>query len=154
LILTVLGLVAAAQIAREFGGAGRAQTITAIAYAISPQLLGSGHLLSTATLDVFCWTIIIWLVIRWVRVREGRLLLFAGIITAVELQVKFHIPFCWVALVAAVLASGPRSLLTRPTLWIGGAVSLVATALSLIWHVQHGWPQLEMQGSIAEQAAL
>jgi len=154
LILTVLGLVAAAQIAREFGGAGRAQTITAIAYAISPQLLGSGHLLSTATLDVFCWTLIIWLVIRWVRVREDRLLLFAGLITAVDLQVKFLIPFFWVALVAVVLASGPRSLLTRPTLWIGGAVSVVATAPSLIWQVQHGWPQLEMQGAIAEQAAL
>ena len=151
MLLTVLGVVLTALIAREFGGARRAQVLAAGAYAICPQLLGSGHLLVTSTVDPFCWTLVTWLLVRWVRVRQDRLVLLAGIVTAIDLQVKFLIAFCWLALVVAVLFTGPRRLLGRPALWASGVIAAAVTTPTLIWQAAHGWPYLRMQEVVAEQ---
>ncbi|WP_232376720.1 ArnT family glycosyltransferase [Amycolatopsis aidingensis] len=119
MIVTVLGVLLTALIAREFGGGRKAQLLAAGAYAISFQLLASGHLLATSTIDPFLWTLTTWLVVRWVRTRADRLLLCAGLATAVAMQGKFLIVFFWLALGAVVLLTGPRELLRRPALWAG-----------------------------------
>lgn len=151
LVVTVLGVVLIALIARELGGGRRAQVLAAAAYAISPQLLGSGHLLATSTIDPFLWTLTTWLVVRWVRTRADRLLLAAGLVTAVAMQGKFLIVFFWVALGIVVLVTGPRDLLRRPALWLGAAVTVLATLPTLFWQARNGWPYLDMQEVVAEQ---
>src|SRR5438270_10354507 len=50
-VLTAVGVVVAALIARELGGRRRAQVLTAGTYAMAT--VGRGHLLTTATVDVF-----------------------------------------------------------------------------------------------------
>ncbi|SFQ05153.1 Dolichyl-phosphate-mannose-protein mannosyltransferase [Amycolatopsis arida] len=155
LLVTVAGVVVTALIARELGGGRHAQTLAAGAYAICPQLLVSGHLLATSTIDPFLWTVTTWLVVRWVRVRgqrgADRLLLLAGCVTAVAMQGKFLIVFLWLALAAVVLVTGPRELLRRPALWAGGAIAVLATVPTLLWQARNGWPYLEMQEVVAEQ---
>ncbi|WP_158881676.1 ArnT family glycosyltransferase [Amycolatopsis anabasis] len=151
LLLTSAGVVLAALIAREFGGGTRAQVLTAGAYALSFQLLASGHVLATSTVDPFCWVLVSWLVVRWVRTRSDRLLFFAGLVTAVAMQGKFLIAFFWLALAAGALIAGPRALLRRPALWAGGAVTVLATVPTLIWQARNGWPYLLMQSVVAEQ---
>jgi hypothetical protein len=149
--LTCAGVVLAALIAREFGGGRRAQVITAAAYALSFQLLASGHVLATSTVDPFCWVLVSWLVARWVRTGSDRLLLVAGVVTAVAMQGKFLIAFFWLALAAAALLVGPRRLLTRPALLAGGVLTVLATAPTLWWQSRHDWPYLLMQEVVAEQ---
>ncbi|GAA1988356.1 ArnT family glycosyltransferase [Amycolatopsis minnesotensis] len=151
LLLTSAGVVLAALIVREFGGGTRAQVLTAGAYALSWQLLASGHVLATSTVDPFCWVLVSWLVARWVRTRSDRLLLFAGLATAVAMQGKFLIFVLWLALVAGALIAGPRTLPARPALWAGGAVTVLATTPTLIWQARHGWPYLLMQSVVTEQ---
>lgn len=150
-IVTALGVVLAALLAREFGGARRAQVLAAAAYAISFQLLGSGHILATSTIDPFLWTLVVWLVVRWVRTRADRLLLLAGLATAVAMQAKFLIMFLWFALGVAILITGPRQLLRRPALWAGALCTVVATAPTLVWQARHDWPFLDMQAVVTEQ---
>jgi 4-amino-4-deoxy-L-arabinose transferase-like glycosyltransferase len=150
-LLTGAGVVLAALIAREFGGGAKAQTLSAGAYAISFQLLASGHILATSTIDPFLWTLVTWLVVRWVRTRADRLLLFAGIATAVAMQGKFLIMFFWAVLGVVVLITGPRELLRRPALWAGAAITVLATVPTLIWQARNGWPYFEMQAVVAEQ---
>lgn len=150
-LVTVLGVVLTALIARELGGGSRAQTLAAGAYAISPQLLGSGHLLATSTIDPFLWTLTTWLVVRWVRLRSDRLLLAAGLVTAVAMQGKFLIVFFWLALGVVVLITGPRDLLRRPALWTGAVVTVLASVPTLLWQARNGWPYLDMQVVVAEQ---
>lgn len=149
--LTLGGVVFAAMIAREFGGGRRAQTLTAAAYATSAQLLGAGHILATYTVDPFLWTLTSWLVVRWARTRQDRLLLFAGLATAVAMQGKFLVVFFWLALGVAVLACGPRDLLRRPALWAGAVVTVVVTVPTVVWQARHGWPYVDMQAIVAEQ---
>ncbi|WP_186382901.1 ArnT family glycosyltransferase [Amycolatopsis rhizosphaerae] len=150
-LLTGLGVVLAALLAREFGGARRAQLLAAGACATSLQLLGAGHLLATYLLDPVLWTLTCWLLVRWVRTRRDRLLLFAGLATAVAMQVKFLIVFLWLAVGLAALVTGPRELVRRPLLWAGAAVTAALTVPTVLWQARHGWPYLDMQAIVAEQ---
>ncbi|WP_235998778.1 ArnT family glycosyltransferase [Qaidamihabitans albus] len=153
-LFTGLGIVVAALTARELGGGRRAQVLTAGAFACSPFLLaGAGHILATHMVDAFLWTVIVWLVVRWVRVRQDRLLLATGVLTAVTLQVKFLIPVFWIALAIATLAFGPRTLLRAPLLWAGAAFAVLVTVPTLLWQAGHGWPQLEMDRTVAAEVA-
>ncbi|MFI9387521.1 ArnT family glycosyltransferase [Kutzneria sp. NPDC052558] len=151
ILATVGGVFVTAMIARELGGSRRAQTIAAGSYALSPLLGPSGHLLATSTVDPFLWTVIIWLVVRWVRTRADILLLWAGVVTAVALQVKWLIVFFWLVAGVAVLLTGPRDLLRSKMLWLGAAIAALTSAPQLLWQAAHGWPQLEMSGVIAAE---
>ncbi|MEV0292076.1 glycosyltransferase family 39 protein [Nocardia sp. NPDC050710] len=150
-LATLAAIVLSALIARELGGSRTAQVLTAAAYATSPFLLVQGTQWATNTIDTALWVLISWLVIRWVRTRRDVLLLWAALATALDMQVKWLIPFFWIAVVAGVLIFGPRELLRRPVLWCGGVAVVVSTVPMLIWQVTHGWPQLEMGATIAEE---
>ncbi|GAA2794713.1 glycosyltransferase family 39 protein [Saccharopolyspora taberi] len=148
-LVTSLGVVVTALIAREFGGDRRAQILAAAAYPLSPWLLLSGHWLAAATMEPLQWTTIIWLLARWVRlhaagIRRDRLLLFVGLVAAVALQTKFQIVVLCVALIAGVLIAGPRAVLARPLLWTGAAIALVTAVPTLLWQAAHGWPARDM----------
>ncbi|WP_092524364.1 glycosyltransferase family 39 protein [Actinopolyspora saharensis] len=152
-LATAAGVPLSAQIARELGGDRRAQLLTAGAFALSPQILLNGRLLGTMTFDPLLWTLLTWLLVRWVRLRtagrtDDRLLLWAGVVTAVAIQVKFLVLGFWAALGIAVLLVGPRELLGRGKLWAGAGIAVLTTIPTLIWQAHHGWPQLGMTGVV------
>ncbi len=156
LLATCACVVFGAVFAREFGGDGRAQTLSAAAVAVAPHFVGSGHLLVTWTFDQLLWTWVLWLLVRWTRlhragVSRDRLLVWAGVVTAVALQVKLLIPALWVVVLVAVAIVGPRALLTRPALWVGAVIAVSATAPTLLWQAAHGWPQLRMPQTVASE---
>lgn len=153
-LFTGLGVVVAALTARELGGGRRAQIMAAGAYACSPFLLaGAGHILATHMVDAFLWTVIVWLLVRWVRLRDDRLLLGCALVTAVDLQVKFLIPAFWIAVAVSALLLGPRDLLRRPLLLLGGVIAALSCVPTLVWQANNGWPQFEMGGVVAEEVA-
>jgi 4-amino-4-deoxy-L-arabinose transferase-like glycosyltransferase len=143
------GVVVAALTARDMGGARRAQVWTAGAYAVCPFVIAVGHTLYTATLDVFVSTVLVWLVVRWVSTRDQRLLLAAGAVTGVAVNVKYLVVFLVAGIVAGLLIIGPRDFLRRPMLATGAAVAVVAIFPGLVWQAGHGWPQLDMAHQIA-----
>ncbi|QWF78537.1 ArnT family glycosyltransferase [Amycolatopsis sp. CA-230715] len=155
-VITALGTVVVALLAREFGGGRRAQVLAAATYTVSLGTLWTGHLLTTPTLDVVLWAVIVLLVVRWVRldragVRADRLLLWAGLVTAVDLQVKYLVPVLWIGLAVGMLAVGPRRMLTRPLLWAGAAITVVTIIPAMLWQAANGWPQLEMTDQISHE---
>ncbi|WP_330185850.1 glycosyltransferase family 39 protein [Nocardia sp. NBC_01503] len=153
--LTVTAIILCALLAREFGGDAWAQVLAALGYATSPFLLLQGTMLTTNAVDTALWVIITWLVVRWVRTRNDWLLLAAALVTAVDMQVKWLIPFFWLAAAASSLVFGPRELVRRPLLWLGGAIVVITTVPELLWQAHHDWPQLEMGRVIgAEQGIL
>ncbi|WP_201298095.1 glycosyltransferase family 39 protein [Nocardia sp. CY41] len=152
-LATVAAVVITASIAREFGGGRAAQVLAAAAYATSPFLLVQGDQLATNTIDTALWVVVSWLVVRWVRTRHDGLLAAAALVTAVDMQVKWLIPFFWIALAIGVAVYGPRELLRRPALWCGGAVVVLTSAPGLVWQAAHGWPQLRLGGAVAAEQA-
>ncbi|SDZ31424.1 4-amino-4-deoxy-L-arabinose transferase [Amycolatopsis xylanica] len=145
------GVVFAALIARELGGGRKAQILTAGAFAVCTQMLGTGHYLATSTIDPFLWTVILWLIVRWIRTRDDNLLLWLGVVTGLALNTKFLIGTFWTLAVVALLALGPRDLLKRPKLWAGAGIAAVMIAPTLIWQAANGWPQLEMGEAISAE---
>jgi hypothetical protein len=150
-IAFMAGAVLTALIAREMGGGPGAQVVAAASWAVTPALIVAGHLMHPTIFDIVAWTGVTLLVTRWVRVRDDRLLLGVGLVTAVALQNKFLIVFFLFSLLAGVLIAGPRELLRRPLLYAGGAVAVVAGLPGLWWQARHGWPQIEMGRVIAAE---
>ena len=149
-VLVMAGCVLlGAATAREMGGDRWAQVRTAVLVALCPVSYGLTELFVTATLDGLAWIAIGWLVTRWIRVRDGRLLFAVGLVTAVDVQVKWLVVFLLAGLLAGVLAYGPRGLLRSAWLWAGGAVAAVSWAPGLAWQARHGWPQIAMGQVIA-----
>ncbi|HZS21695.1 MAG TPA: glycosyltransferase family 39 protein [Pseudonocardiaceae bacterium] len=148
-ILTAAGVFVAALIARELGGQRRAQVLTAGAYAMG--MLTGGHLFTTAAIDVVMWTAATWLLVRWVRLRDDRLIIALGGLTAIALQNKLLIVALWIVAGLSVFVFGPRELLRRPALWLGASIAVVAILPNLIWQAHHGWPQLELTRVIASE---
>jgi 4-amino-4-deoxy-L-arabinose transferase-like glycosyltransferase len=143
-LAVALSIVVVSLIARELGGGRRAQVLAAAGYAVSWGVLWTAFTLSTAVIDSFNWTLLTWLLVRWVRTRQDRLLLMAGLVTAVSMQVKDLVAVFWIILIVAVLAVGPREMLRRPMLWVGGAVTVVTSVPNLWWQIDHGFPQMTM----------
>ncbi|MBN6038573.1 glycosyltransferase family 39 protein [Amycolatopsis sp. 195334CR] len=147
----VVSVVCTALIARELGGGRRAQVLAAGAFAVSMQFLGSGHYLATSTMDPFLWTVLLWLLTRWLRTRSDDLLLWAGVVTGLALNVKFLVPAFWVVALAFAAWLGPRDLLARPKLWFGAGIALLMAVPTVVWQANNGWPQLEMGEAIGDE---
>ncbi|MCX4092784.1 glycosyltransferase family 39 protein [Nocardia sp. alder85J] len=152
--LTVAAIVVCAMLTREFGGGAMAQALAAAGYATSPFLLLQGALLTTNAVDTVLWVIISWLVARWVRTRDDRLLVVAAVITAIDIQVKWLVPFLWIALAVAAVLCGPRGLVLRPALWAGGALAVLLTVPELLWQHHRGWPEILMTQLIGGEQGL
>lgn len=149
--LTVLATVLCAELARLLGGGRGAQALAAVGYASSPFLLLQGAMLTTNTVDTALWVVTTWLLVRWVQTRRDVLLLVAALVTGVDMQVKWLIPFFWAAVGVGALLAGPRALVRRPMLWAGAGIVLISAVPELLWQAGHGWPELAMGGEIASE---
>ncbi|MGW1680477.1 ArnT family glycosyltransferase [Saccharopolyspora sp. NPDC002376] len=145
------GVLVTTLMTRELGGGRRAQIAAAGTWAVTAQFASAGHLLTTWSIDPVLWTTASWLLVRWTRLRDDRLLLWAGLVTAVALQVKFLIPVLWLGVGIAALLIGPRELLRRPMLWCGAGLCALTLIPTLIWQHANDWPQLRMPAAVAAE---
>jgi 4-amino-4-deoxy-L-arabinose transferase-like glycosyltransferase len=144
--------VLAALVAREVGGAHRAQVIAAACTASSGVALAVGHFVTTTTFDLLSTTAFLWLVIRAVVRQSGPSLLAAGIVAGIGSEAKPQVGFVAVAVVGSMVVVGPRRPL-RSWWAAGGALAAVVLAAPyLIWQQAHGWPQLTVARNIAGSA--
>jgi 4-amino-4-deoxy-L-arabinose transferase-like glycosyltransferase len=144
LVVVVTGLIA-----REFGGGRPEQLLAAVSICGSGFVLGTSHLLSTATFDLLGWTTLLWLVIRALR-DDGPAWLLVGLVAGVDLEIKTLPAFLLFALVVGVLAAGPRRVFASRWLWSGAVLALGLWLPNLIWQATHDWPQLHLATSIAQ----
>ena len=144
--------VLAALIAREVGGAARAQVLAAACTATSGFGLATGHFVTTTTFDLLTTTALGWLLVRAVVRRSGGCLLAAGVVTGIGVEAKPQVGLVAFVMLATLLCVGPRwAVLSRWT--AGGAVAAVVLAAPyVIWQQLHGWPQITVAHNIAGSA--
>jgi len=138
-----------AALAREFGASRGGQTLAAVAMATAPFLLGSGHLLSTATFGFLSWTAVLYLVVRILRTGNDRLFVVTGVVAGLGLLASDLLAFLLIGLGLGVLISGPRDMLRSHWLWVGVVIAVAMWTPYLIWQGQNGWPELTVSRSIA-----
>jgi hypothetical protein len=137
--------------ARELGGAGRAQTLAALAAATSPQLLSIFHLLSTAAFDTFFWAAISFVVVRLLRTGDQRLWLVVGGLAGAGLMNKLNVGFLLAGLVLGLLLGGRRRELLSPWLWAGATLAVLIWLPNIVWNATHDWAALTMLHALHQE---
>ena len=142
-------VVLAALLARELGGGSRAQVLAAIATAIAPLLLTTGHFLGTVTLEIAAGMALALLLARLVNGGDPRWWLLVGTVCGIGLLNKWTFAFAIVGLGAGLLLDH-RSVLATP--WIGAAalVTAVLIAPNVWWQAHHAWVQLEFARTLRD----
>jgi 4-amino-4-deoxy-L-arabinose transferase-like glycosyltransferase len=138
-----------ALLARELGGSGRAQMLAALAAALAPLVLTTGHFLGTVTVEVTVGAGLALVVVRLVNGGDPRLWLLAGALAGLGLLNKWTFAFGLAGLGVGLLL-GHRDVLATPWLLAGVAVALVLWAPNVWWQAQHGWPQLEFATTLRD----
>ncbi len=135
-------------VARELGGNARAQLLAALAAAVVPMFLTTGHFLGTVTVELSAWTVIVLLVAKLVNGADHRLWLVVGVAVGVALLDKSTTMFLVAGLLVGLLVFPQRSILLTPWLAGGAAIALAMIAPTLLWQAQRGWPQLEFAATL------
>lgn len=151
-LAAVVTTILAALVAREVGGARRAQVIAAACTASSGFALAVGHFVTTTTFDLLSTTALCWLMVRAIVRGSGVCVLAAGVVVGVGCEAKPQVALVAVVVVAMLLVVGPRW--PFRSWWTAGGV--VAAALLIapyaVWQQLHGWPQLTVASNIAGSA--
>ncbi|MGA8475211.1 MAG: glycosyltransferase family 39 protein [Candidatus Cybelea sp.] len=131
-------------IARELGGRGFAQTVTALTIVLAPGLIGIAYGLSTEVLSPAAWTALIYLTVRLVKTQDTRLYIPIALLMTIGMYAKYSIAGCAIALAVGLLLTGHAKLLRSRRLAIGVALALLLLLPNAIWQIQHGLPMLEV----------
>jgi hypothetical protein len=141
-------VVVAALIARELGGARRAQIIAAVGVAVSPMFLTTSHFLSTVTVDILMWSIGLWLFARLLRTRDGRLWIAIGVVAGVGLMNKDTMAFWAVGVVGGALLARDAALLRTRWFAFGVTIAVAIFVPNLVWQARHDWATIEFLRSL------
>ena len=142
-------VVLAALLARELGGGSRAQALAALATALAPLLLTTGHFLGTVTVEIAAGVALALVLTRLVNGGDPRLWLLAGVVCGIGLLNKWTFAFAIAGLGLGLLLDH-RSVLATPWLPAGAVVAAVLVAPNLWWQAHHGWVQLAFAGSLRD----
>jgi 4-amino-4-deoxy-L-arabinose transferase-like glycosyltransferase len=146
-------IVLAGLTARELGGGRGAQVLAGASFGASSAMF-IGHLLSTTTFDLLAWTVLLFLVTRILGGADPRLWVAVGAVTGVALENKWLVLLLVASLAVGVVVGGRRDLLRSRWLYTGAALALAIWIPNLIWQADHGWPQRELSGQIADEDPL
>ena len=144
LVVLLTGLMA-----RELDGNRLAVALASTTSALGVIVLFTGHLLSTSTFDLLCWTTFTWLVVKAIRGPNDRMWLAAGAVLGIGMLNKPLPAFLAVAVLLGIAVVGPRHLLRNRWMWTGAIIAAALAMPFLIWQVTHGWPQLDVASAIA-----
>ncbi len=142
-------VVLAALLARELGGSSRAQWLAALAAAIAPLLLTTGHFLGTVTVEIAAGTALALVLTRLVNGGDPRLWIVVGVVCGIGLLNKWTFAFAIAGLGLGLLLDH-RSVLATPWIGAGVFVTAVLIAPNVWWQAHHGWVQLEFAGTLRD----
>jgi len=140
--LAMIPLTAA--LTRLMGGDGRAAFLAALMTSIAPLLVAVSTLMTTETFEPLTWTALSFLVAAaWVR-QDRRMLLWAGLVAGIALQMKYGMVIWMIGLAVGLTATPARRMVAWREFWLGGLIAAAIVAPSVIWQAVHGWPFLEV----------
>jgi 4-amino-4-deoxy-L-arabinose transferase-like glycosyltransferase len=146
-------LVLTALIARELGGAAKAQAWTAWGMATTSAVLLFGHVFLTSSLDLVAWPLVSLLVMRAELRSEPRWWLTAGAVAGLATYNKLLVLVLLAGIAAGLALVGPRSRLRSPYVWGGAALTLVLGLPNVVYQLTHDLPQLRMGRALSENNA-
>ena len=108
--------------------------------------------LTTTTPDFLFWAVTLYLVVRLLASRDPRWWLAIGGCVGLATEAKWNIDFLVAALLVGFAATDARRLLRSRYFLIGCLTVAALAAPDLIWQAAHGWPNMQVFGTLQEQA--
>lgn len=130
--------------AREFGGGRRAQLLAALATAVMPAVLASGHVANTTSYMVLACAGLALVVARIGRTGETRWWLAGGAVAGLGSEDNHLVGIFAAAVVVTALLSGARRTLLNRWFAAGAAIALAFLVPDLWWQAHHGWASIAM----------
>ena len=129
-------VVVGALVARELGGARRAQTLAAVVIGFSPGMLATNLLFQPVALDQLTTVVVLWLALRLALGRGSWPLL--GVAAGIGLETKYTIAVVLALLVATFLI-WRRDVLRSWGFPLAVAIAAALLVPNLAWEASHGW---------------
>jgi 4-amino-4-deoxy-L-arabinose transferase-like glycosyltransferase len=145
-------VIASAAVCAELGGDASATLLTAIATATTATVLAFGHMLTTPTVDVLVWTVLIWLLCRVIRTQDPRWFVLLGMVAGIGLLNKFTVLFAVASFGGALLVLPERRVLANRWAIGGAGLALLLWSPNLWWQARNGWPVFDLGAGIAAEA--
>jgi hypothetical protein len=136
-------IIVTALMARELGGGRFAQSLAALASAVTVVFMATGSLFSMDVLDALWWSLAALVVIRLLRRDEPKLWLLFGLIAGIGLTTKITILFFGFALTVALALTGGRKYFRSRWLYLGGGIAALFLLPYILWNAVNGWPTIE-----------
>ena len=150
-LASALTVVLSGAIARRLGGGPFAMLLTAVSVALAPVFLSDGSLLTTNCLEPLLWMGCVWFALQAIDGQPtdhpGAWLGF-GVVLGLGLQEKYSIAIFAVALIAGLLLTPERRVLTNRWVWVGAMAAVAIFLPNFLWNVNHHWPFLELMRNI------
>jgi 4-amino-4-deoxy-L-arabinose transferase-like glycosyltransferase len=144
-LVAAAGLIAlAARFVLDIGGRKLAMGLAMIATATAPMLMGMTAMLTTSAFDPIAWTLIAWLIVRARSEQRDDLLIGAGAIAGIALEIKYSVAFWLIGLVVGLALTGGLRLLRTRGFAIGLGLAFLIALPSAIWQALHGFPFLDL----------
>jgi Dolichyl-phosphate-mannose-protein mannosyltransferase len=155
-VLPALGLAAlvilTASMSRLLGAGRTGQILAALAAATCGEYLAAMHELTTTTPDFVFGAVTLLLVMRMLATRDPRWWLAIGTCVGVASEAKWNIAFLLAALAVGLAVTDARALARSRWLLIGCVIAAALAAPDVIWQAAHGWPTLDVFGTLQTAA--
>lgn len=166
IIALSLVVVLSGLMARELGGARRAQVLTALTVAAAPIVTIQTAVLQYVSFDYLWGVLLTYLLVRMLNANDlnandrgqeaAHWWLPIGAVIGLGMMTKYTMAFFVTGLVAALIVAGLtdkkiRRQVFSPWLWAGAAVSLLIFLPNLIWQIRHSFISLEFLRHIHER---
>ena len=137
-----------ALIARALGGGWFAQLLAGTAALVAGGILGVDGFVSMNAFEPLIWLGCAWLVIRIIQTGNDRLWIWFGVLAGIGLENKYSMLIFGAGVVAGLILTPERKILTSRWLWVGGAIAVLLFLPNLVWNIRHHFPFLELQRNI------
>ncbi len=144
-------VIVATAIARAFGGRVTGQVTAGLCAGTATISLSLFHLFGPTAFDQLAWAGCLLILVRLLAGADPRWWLGFGAVAGAGLWNKNTLVLLAVALVVAVALTPDRwRWLRSPWPWTGGLVAVAIAVPNLVWQAVHGWPMLQVAGSISD----
>ncbi|MBI3166627.1 MAG: glycosyltransferase family 39 protein [Chloroflexi bacterium] len=150
-LATSIVMVIAGLIAKELGGARRAQIFAALGAGIGILCLIQGALFQYVAFDYLWVVLLAYFIIRLLKSDDPRWWLAIGTTIGLGMMTRYTMGVYVLSLVIATLITPARKYLKSPWLWAGAALAFLIFLPNLIWQVQHDFISLGYQSAIHER---
>ncbi len=133
---------------RHLGGERFAQALAAVAVLVAPFYLSFDSYLSMNSVEPLLWMGCVLMLIRMIKTGDTRLWIWFGVIAGIGLENKDTMLLFGFALIAGLLMTPERRLMSSRWFFIGGMVTFLIFLPNLLWMIQHHFPHLEMLANI------